>query len=281
MKNKARTIQMLSVNEIKPMLDRDSTMESFEALKDSIDRHNVIMPITVTSSMSKKSRKQQQRYGGKMWAYEAVRGHRRLRASFELGKKKVPAFVVPIDNVDKVKEFFIENEVRNELTPYELAVLMDMERGTLTITELSIKYSISPLTIRKYLSVLEQATEELAGYLRTGRISMKNAHPIAKLTHREQRTMLKEIMVKELEGDAIGRFVISVRRSTTDNVTKQSINAQTRAVIKLLNDKEAEYQEVLRGYVNSVVPLEDMIKDPKIRKALDKAKVDYSHFYIG
>lgn len=275
----ANPIIQVPVDEVKPFLDRESPKDSFADLVDSITKHGVIVPITVTALSQKKRSRKKARSASDRWFYQLVKGHRRLRAAKVAGLKSVPAFLVPLDSKQRVKDFFVENEVRNDLTPYEKAVLMDGDRGKLSIPEIASKYTISERAIRRSLTVLECASEELLHYIQEGRISMREAEPIAALSPREQSSILKDILAKDIHGTRIGRFVKTVRRSTEDAITRKSIKAQTGAVVKLLREKEHEYEQVRERYNKSALLLERALQHPAIRIQVDKAGIDYTRFY--
>lgn len=108
---------------------------------------------------------------------------------------------------------------------------------------------------------------------------MREAEPIAALSPREQSSILKDILAKDIHGTRIGRFVKTVRRSTEDAITRKSIKAQTGAVVKLLREKEHEYEQVRERYNKSALLLERALQHPAIRIQVDKAGIDYTRFY--
>jgi len=266
-------IQYIPVNAIKTYLDRESPRDAFNSLTDSVNKHGVLVPITVVPVTKKRH--------AKKWKWELVKGHRRLRAAKAAGLQTIPAYVTEPDEIDRVKAFFIENEARRDLGPYELAVLMDSERGKLSLTEISEKYSMNANTVRRYLSILDNSSDDLLHYLKNGVIKMKGAEAISKLTRVEQVAVIKDVLKRKLSGGRLVNHVNALRRHAgSGRVTTNCIQAQANAATKLLREKNDEYKSVLARYNLSVEPLVTLLKtSAEFRDKLRRAKIDFSHFY--
>lgn len=265
-------IKDIPIKHIRAFLDRKSPKESFNDLVDSISKHGVIVPVTVVPLPSKKRKGK-----SKHMRWELVKGHRRLRAAREVGIDNVPAFVVPKDDADRVKAFFIENEARSSLSAYEIAVLMNADRGHLSLAEIAEKYSMSRNTVRRYTSIIENASEVLTHHLKTGRISVRQAEAITRLSQTEQERVLKVVMAKNMIGNSVNSYVSSLRRAAGGKkISKKLISAQTNAAAKMLAEVEEQYKEAYKRYRNSVEPLIRLIENDEF---LQKIKdIDVSHF---
>ena len=100
-----RKISLLPVNEIRPFLDRERPRAPFVELVESVKNHGVLVPITVTAMMRKKTKRQNKKTAGKgkLWFYELVKGHGRLRAAKDAGLLSIPSYIVPMDDAGRVK----------------------------------------------------------------------------------------------------------------------------------------------------------------------------------
>jgi ParB family chromosome partitioning protein len=275
-----QTINEIPVDEIKPFLDRQSRKDEFERLKNSISKHGVLVPIQVTAIMQKKrgkARKKKSR--GKHWMYQLVWGHRRLRAAKETGLKTIPATMVPTNDIERVKNFFIENEARKQLTAYEVALLMEADRGILSISEIAQKYSMSDTTVRASLRTIENASPALRKHLKTGRFSMTEARCITTVSdHKEQTVLVNRALQRGLSGRKLKDEVKSIR-SDDDSITTRSVQAKQRALLSTLKDAIDERNKILERYELSVVALSNALAKKGFRSFLDKRKVDYTPFW--
>lgn len=273
-------IKQIPVDQIKTFLDRESPKDSFSDLVNSIKQHGVLIPIAVSPIKSKKTSKQAKRSDQKEWFWELIWGHRRLRASKIANLKTIPAFIFPTDVKTKVKSFFIENETRKSLTSYEIALLMDNDRGELTSDQLSEKYSMSPHTIRLYLGILDASSPELQTVMREGKLTLHDAYPISRLDDREQKTVINTFLRNGLDKREIRPLIKSLLTENTP-IDQKLVKAKTKGLVDLLKEKEDEYQEVLRKYNLSAIPLQSALSDPKLCEMLTKKNIDFSHFHQG
>ncbi len=100
-------IEVASVraNPFQPRMSFDPT--ALEELKQSISENGVIQPITVRNAGS---------------GYELIAGERRLRAVSELGRNKIPAYVLDVTTDQEMIELsLIENIQRENLNPIDEA----------------------------------------------------------------------------------------------------------------------------------------------------------------
>lgn len=267
------SVKKIPVNEIKSFLDRQSRKDEFEKLKDSIAKYDVLVPIQVTKLKKPKKAK-----GGIIYKYQLVWGHRRLRAAKEVGLEKIPAEIVPINDKERVKRFFMENEARKQLTAYEVALLMEADRGKLSIAEMAEKYSMTEATVRGSLRAIENASPALRKHLDNGTFTLEDAKTITTLpTHREQTLIVNRALDKGLRGRMLKKEIRSIR--TINRINVRTINAKQRALhheIRTMTDDKTKVEE---RYMNGVVALMDALNDDKFRALLRKSKIDYSPFW--
>jgi len=270
----------IPIDEIKPFLDRQSRKDDFEQLKDSIRQYGVLVRIQVTPIKERKRGKARKRGKGKDWKYQLVWGHRRLRAAKEVGLETIPAEIVMIDNKERVKRFFIENEARKQLTAYEVAQLMEADRGLLSINEIAEKYNMRVKTVRGILRALEHATPALRKHLGNGRFSLDDALAITQLTNmREQVLIINRAIEKGLKGRSLKQEVRSIRK--IDSISTRAVQARQRALNDELRTMSEEKRVVTKQYTNSVMALQDALVVKEVRRLLDKASVDYSPFWTN
>jgi len=266
-------IKDIPVNQIKAFLDRQSPKEDFERLKRDIKQNGVQVPIQVTKIEKSSKRKKNQNY-----RYQLVWGHRRLRAVKELKQKMIPAEIVKIDNKERVKRFFIENESREQLSAYEIAQLMEKEYGDYTIIELADKYNMNPKTVRDTLRALENASPALRKHLKQGSLTLDDARSISQVVNpREQTLVLNRVLEKGLRGNKLKKEVRSIKQ--IDSISNRSVQAKQKALKAELKNMIEEREAITKQYMNSVVALQEALDSFEIRQMLAKAKIDYSAFW--
>lgn len=142
--------------------------EALMALSESIKRHGILQPISVTYDAAAKR-------------YTLVAGERRLRAAKLLGMETVPAVVIDADAGKSEELAIIENIQRQDLNIFEEAR---------AIASLITKYGITQETASEKLSVSQSY---VANKLRLLKLSPEEAELIleAGLTERHARTLLR------------------------------------------------------------------------------------------
>lgn len=270
----------INVDEIKVFLDRQSRKDSFSALVNHIRDNGVLVPIQVTEITKPKKQKKKKKGKGK-WKYQLVWGHRRLRGAKEAGLKTIPAKIVSIDDKERVKRFFIENEARKQLTAYEMAQLIEADRDVLSISEIADKYSMREYSVKRILRVLESASPVLRKYLDDGRISFDEAKTISTVQDpKEQTVILNRVVERGLKGNYLKNEVKVMRgiAGSSGRVSNKSIEAKRKALVETLRESIEEKDSVSETYLISAGALVDAIKDKNFRDTLDKYDIDYSAF---
>ncbi len=280
------TITMVPIDQIKPFLDRESDRAGFNRLVRSIERDGVMVPINLRAISKKKkgsvAKKAAQRGKYDFFFYEHIDGHRRRRACEELGMDKIPAILRPVSEEEQAGLFYIENEVRNELSAYDKAELMQKDLGRLGVEEVAEKYNMRLSYVRECLSTLQSATTELKTAMRSGTITLDEARSISRLEPDEQRPVLSMVEQRGLKNNAIDTAVLAHKRASGEKkITKTSIMKQLRGTVKTFEDKKSDRDSIYQRYQLSAAPLRSILKVPKIRKAIQKAKIDISNFWEG
>ena len=97
-------ISQIKPNKNQPRKDFDEKLMS--ELKNSIQEKGILQPIAI-----RKTKKD---------SYEIIAGERRYRAAKELGLKKIPAYILSVNDQSEVMEYaLIENIQRVDLDPIE------------------------------------------------------------------------------------------------------------------------------------------------------------------
>jgi ParB/RepB/Spo0J family partition protein len=280
------TITMVPIDQIKPFLDRESDRAGFNRLVKSIERDGIMVPINLRAISRKKrgsvARKAAQRGKDDFFFYEHIDGHRRRRACEELGIDKIPAILRPVTEQEQAGMFYIENEVRSELSAYDKAELMQKDLGRLDLEEIAEKYNMRLSYVRQCLGTVQSATTELHTALRQGSITLDEARSISRLDPEEQLPVLSMVEQRGLKHNAIDTAVIAHKKASGDKkITKTSIMRQLRTTVKGFEDKKNDRDSIYQRYQLSAAPLRSILKVAVIRKAVLKSKIDISNFYEG
>ncbi|PIR93092.1 hypothetical protein COT99_02620 [Candidatus Falkowbacteria bacterium CG10_big_fil_rev_8_21_14_0_10_43_10] len=223
----------ISVNSIKanPMQPRSKfSSESLDELAESIKQHGILQPLVVTS-----------KGGGQ---YELILGERRLRAAKRAMLKEVPVIVRSADLQEKLELALVENIVREDLNPIELAEAYQryMNEFELTHEEASFRLSKSRSAITNTLRLL-QLPDEIKEALIDGRLSETHAKVIVGLPTAEQQIELFKKVVQR------GLSVARTRLET------QKMGGTKEARLKI-DPKDEEMTKRLRQYLGTRVKIE-------------------------
>ncbi|MDP3900718.1 MAG: ParB/RepB/Spo0J family partition protein [bacterium] len=160
--------------------------ETMDELVASIKEHGVLQPIVVCSLG-----------GGK---YQIIMGERRWRAAQRADLKEIPAIIRDADDRDKLELALIENIMREDLNPIELAVAYKrfMDEFAFTHEEASRRLKKSRSAISNSLRLL-QLPSEIQNALRDGRLSDAHAKVIVGLsTPAQQLELFKQVVERGL-----------------------------------------------------------------------------------
>ncbi|MFZ4621396.1 MAG: ParB/RepB/Spo0J family partition protein, partial [Bacteroidota bacterium] len=151
-------IGKISPNPFQPRLDFDQ--RSLEELKQSIKQNGIIQPVTVRRML-----------GG---TYELISGERRVRASQELGKRTIPAYIINVDTDAEMLEMgLIENLQRENLNPIEISLSFKrlIDECSLTQDQVAEKVGKERSTVTNFLRLLK-LPEKIRQGVRDNKISM-------------------------------------------------------------------------------------------------------------
>ncbi|MCK9407871.1 MAG: ParB/RepB/Spo0J family partition protein [Bacteriovoracaceae bacterium] len=168
-------IARISPNPYQPRLDFDQ--RSLEELKQSIKQNGIIQPITVRKMIS--------------GTYELISGERRVRASQELGKRTIPAYIITVETDAEMLELgLIENLQRENLNPIEVSLSFKrlLDECNLTQDQVAEKVGKERSTVTNFLRLLK-LPEKIRQGVRENKISM--GHARALLGVQDEKKQLK------------------------------------------------------------------------------------------
>lgn len=179
----------------------DEEVQSFTALKESIEARGVETPIRVTA------------VGGRSKKMRLVSGFRRFRAATELGHKAVPAFVSAYSSESEIRSANLrENQERENLSTPDLCwgisqlVESYQEEGiSKTQAEIAGEVGVSQVYVGKMLTIANGLKSSLLEEWRKSviKLSYTAVLPIAKLPKSEQDAAWKA-MVGSKEANPAG-----------------------------------------------------------------------------
>jgi ParB family chromosome partitioning protein len=176
-------ISRISPNPYQPRLDFDQ--RSLEELKQSIKQNGIIQPITVRTMI-----------GG---TYELISGERRVRASQELGKRTIPAYIITVETDAEMLELgLIENLQRENLNPIEVSLSFKrlIDECNLTQDQVAEKVGKERSTVTNFLRLLK-LPEKIRQGVRENKISMGHARALLGVV--DEKKQLK-LYAKIVEG---------------------------------------------------------------------------------
>jgi ParB/RepB/Spo0J family partition protein len=265
-------VATIPIAHIEPFRDRDRDPERFKMLVASMARHGLIEPIIVAPNDSGAKRK-----------YRLIAGHGRLRAAKKLGWQKITAVLR-----DKfgLTDFIVENW-RKDLSPYEQAVLVELElRMGKSKKEVAEKFSVSVGLIDSYATVVRSLHPGLQNLVKTKKMPMHAAVAVArKVPERKvQETLFQSIVKAEKEGvttshvktavsDILGAIKVKGTADGIDSVEKlEKIKSEIKDDFE---DTRKSLNIVRSHYIKSFVELRRILKEASVRAVFDRAGIDY------
>lgn len=176
-------ISSISPNPYQPRLDFDQ--RSLEELKQSIKQNGIIQPITVRKMT-----------GG---TYELISGERRVRASQELGKRTIPAYIISVETDAEMLELgLIENLQRENLNPIEISLSFKrlIDECQLTQDEVAEKVGKERSTVTNFLRLLK-LPEKIRQAVRDNKISMGHARALLGVSDEKKQMKLFSRIVED------------------------------------------------------------------------------------
>lgn len=199
-------------NPYQPREEFDRT--ALEDLKNSIREKGVIQPITVRKVAD---------------GFEIISGERRVRASIELGLKKIPAFILDVDSdLEMLELALIENIQRENLNPVEIALGYRylVEERHLTQEEVAKKVGKDRATVSNFLRLLRLPAEILEA-LRKKKISMGHAKALLSLSDAQQQIALyRKIVNEKLSVRKVERLVRNLQKAAAEHPDAQNADDQ-------------------------------------------------------
>lgn len=177
-------LEDISVNQNQPRLDFDD--EILLELGESIKTYGVIQPIIVRRITRNK--------------YEIIAGERRYRASKLIGRERIPAIVLDVDEEESAKIALVENIQREDLNPVEEAKGYKrlIDEFNISQGEISDLMGKSRSYISNSIRLLNLDTKVL-GYLKDEKISIGHGKALLGLKEgQDQQILAGEIIDKKL-----------------------------------------------------------------------------------
>lgn len=181
----------IEANPFQPRTEFD--VIALEELKQSIEVHGVIQPITVRKMGYDK--------------YQLISGERRTRASILAGLTQIPAFVRTANDQDMLEMALIENIQRSDLNAIDVAMSYKrlIEECSLNQDALGERVGKDRTTVNNYLRLL-RLPEEIQLGIKQSKLSMGHARAMINMENVEdQLEMYNQIVdqnlsVRDVEG---------------------------------------------------------------------------------
>ncbi|MFP4370547.1 MAG: ParB/RepB/Spo0J family partition protein [Candidatus Kapaibacterium sp.] len=208
-------ISKVKTNPYQPRMDFDR--QALTELRESIEKHGLIQPITVRKAMD---------------GYELVSGERRLRACNELNMERIPAYIMDVKSDAHMLELaLIENIQRENLNPVDIANGYQrlIEECNYTQEQVARQVGKDRSTVTNFIRLL-RLPEKIQEYLRAKEISMGHARAIVGLSSKEEMLFV---------GDSIIKKGLSVRAA--ERMVKDIISGK----LKIGDDQKPEKKKVV------------------------------------
>jgi ParB family transcriptional regulator, chromosome partitioning protein len=170
-------------NPYQPRADFDS--EALDELKRSIQQKGIIQPVTVRRT--------------KVGTYELISGERRIRASMEIGLKKIPAYIIEVKSDEEMLELaLIENLQREHLNPVEIAISYQrlMQDVGLSPEDIAKKVSKDRTTVVNFLRLLK-LPDKIQQSLRKNQLTVGHARALVSIPDESTQLRLFEKIIKK------------------------------------------------------------------------------------
>ncbi|HEY2720390.1 MAG TPA: ParB/RepB/Spo0J family partition protein [Chitinophagaceae bacterium] len=174
----------IEANPKQPRHDFDE--QSLQELADSVRRHDIIQPITVSKLPSGK--------------YRLVSGERRLRAARIAGLKDIPAYVRQANDQQLLELALLENLQREDLNAIEISLSYKRMMDELNLTQEQVAENMGKdrSTVTNYIRLLK-LPPGIQVAVRNGELSMGHARALINVdTVDKQIFIFQEIKNKDL-----------------------------------------------------------------------------------
>lgn len=177
-------------------------------LTQSIKRHGILQPISV-------------RFVEETNRYRIVAGECRYTAAKQAGLAEIPCWLKTPKDQQVLLEQIVENWVRCDLNPFELADSLAILRDANGLSQkaLAEETGKSAGEISKLLSILklEPEVQSLARSDDTGRISKRHLYALTRLPGDQQTTVLRKMENQNLTATDVERIVDRLIRDETSD----------------------------------------------------------------
>ena len=217
----------IDANPFQPRTEFDAT--ALDELRQSIDIHGVIQPITVRKMGYDK--------------YQLISGERRTRASILAGLTQIPAFVRTANDQDMLEMALIENIQRSDLNAIDVAMSYKrlIEECSLNQDALGERVGKDRTTVNNYLRLL-RLPEEIQLGIKQGKVSMGHARAMNNMDNLDhQLELYSQIVENNLSVRDVEGLVKAKKSSPTDSFSitgtdwDPEIDRITEAFYKKLN----------------------------------------------
>jgi ParB family chromosome partitioning protein len=213
--NTVGSISSINISKIEanPLNPRTSFEEdALEELKESIQNHGIIQPLTVRKLGKDK--------------YQLISGERRFRASQLAGLKEVPCYIRNANDQAMLEMALVENIQREDLNAIEVGLSYQrlLDECKLTQEELSQKLGKSRSNITNFLRLLKLPAAIQVG-IREGLISMGHARALVSAgSEAEQLSIFKKIIVDGLSVRGVEALVKGKKETATSSKKANGFN---------------------------------------------------------
>jgi ParB family chromosome partitioning protein len=226
----ATTMQRIPVNDIEPnpkQPRRDFDEQALQELATSVQLHDLVQPITVTSLGNGK--------------YRLISGERRWRAAKLAKLKDVPAYIRQANDHELLELALLENLQREDLNAMEIALSYKrmMEELSHTQEEVAERMGKERSTVANYIRLLK-LPPDIQVAVRKGNISMGHARALVNVdTVDKQLYIFNEITEKGL---SVRQTEELVRKLYKSNIpVKDSVKPSLPPAYKKIEDNLASH----------------------------------------
>lgn len=215
-------VSKIIINPYQPRKEFDQ--QSLEELSDSIKKYGLIQPITC------------RKVNGN---FELISGERRFRASKLAGLKKIPAYIIKVDEDVKMLELaLIENIQRVDLNPIETASGYQrlIEECGYTQEQVAERIGKDRSTITNFIRLLK-LPDKIQDDLRDGLISVGHARTLLGLNDRNAILVVeKEIIKNNLNVRQVEKIVKDYQQQKIAIISNDIINLQNKEKTEKINE---------------------------------------------
>lgn len=219
-------------------------------LADSIAINGIIVPLTVRKLESGE--------------YELISGFRRLEAALLVGIRRVPCFIIKVDDQTAALYSVMENLHRSNLHFFEEAKIINeiINKYSLTIPETAVAIGISPSSLSSKLRLL-YLTEKMQGQIMVSGLSEGQARALLRLPEYERQKALNYIISNGLTKRQTEEYILALL-----NIEKEPIETKEKPPVR-----RAAIGDI-RLFSNSLSKLVDTLKNGGISASCSRRETE-------